>query len=635
MSKRKKKSFNIFKTYKAKTLFYFTFLITSIFAAGYFFTIKEYEKDKTETTQKTIDLYSNYLVDNFRLSLSKKDTTFFSNSINSISNFVKIEYVVSTNINGNLFYYFNLDKAESNIYLSATQNGKINLSKEMFRNFVQIETDANQLANLYLGFSIKELKYDLKKERYFILPYFAGAWLLCILIVFFITRKTFNPFKKVIATTKEMMEGNYTKRIEIKDKTELGRLGRAINYLVENLERDQSHISKMDAKLKGAFREKIGELNLEINQRRIAEQSVRISEKQFRLLFDIAPIGMARTSIDGQISQINNSFCETLGYSDIYLINNDINKFIVDDDLKLFKKLQKSLIEKTNPKESIEICFKKSDGNIINTILKSALVEDEKGVPINFIIQVIDITQQKETEKNLIAAREKAEESDRLKTAFLAQMSHEIRTPLNVILNTMVIMEDDIDAELLEAVTQAGKRLQRTIDLILNMSAIQSGSYEPDFETIDLDNELRIMVNEFKGLCRKKTLEIEYLKETDKANIIGDNYTVMQIFQNLIGNAVKYTLKGNIKIILKNRSSDSVSVEVKDTGIGISDEYLENIFKPFSQEDVGQKREFEGNGLGLALVKKYVDLNKAEIFVESKKHHGSNFKVVFKNKKDF
>jgi len=260
------------------------------------------------------------------------------------------------------------------------------------------------------------------------------------------------------------------------------------------------------------------------------------------------------------------------------------------------------------------------------------LVEDEKGVPVNFIIQVIDITQQKETEKNLIVAREKAEESDRLKTAFLAQMSHEIRTPLNVILNTTVILEDDIDPELLDAVNHAGKRLQRTIDLILNMSAIQSGSYDPEFETIDLDKELKIMVNEFKGICKEKNLEIEYLKETDNANIVGDNYTVMQIFQNLIGNAVKYTPKGTVKVILKNGQTDLISVEVKDTGIGISDEYLENIFQPFSQEDVGQKREFEGNGLGLALVKKYVDLNKAEIFVESQKNKGSTFRVIFKSK---
>ena len=632
MSKRKKKFFNIFKTYKAKTLFSFIFLITVIFVSGFYFSVKEFQKKKTETIKKTFDYFSNDLKDHFETSLSKNDTLALSNSINNIYNFVDIEYVVSTNYKGQIFYFYNIDKAESNIYLSIPMNNKIDISKDIFKQIIRVEKDKGNIAQLYIGFSIIELKKEIKNEIYFILPYFAGAWFLCVLVVFLIIHRTFNPFKKVIETTREMMTGDYTKRIDIKDRTELGRLGKAINYLIENLEQGQSHISKMDAKLKGAFKEKIGELNLEINQRRIAEQSVRISEKQFRLLFDIAPIGMAKTSVEGKISQINNSFCETLGYNDIDLIDNDISKFIVEDDLKIFKNLQRSLIEKATSKESIEICFKKNDGNIINTILKSALVEDEKGLPVNFIIQVIDITQQKETEKNLIIAREKAEESDRLKTAFLAQMSHEIRTPLNVILNTTVILEDDIDPELLDAVNHAGKRLQRTIDLILNMSAIQSGSYDPEFETIDLDKELKIMVNEFKGICKEKNLEIEYLKETDNANIVGDNYTVMQIFQNLIGNAVKYTPKGTVKVILKNGQTDLISVEVKDTGIGISDEYLENIFQPFSQEDVGQKREFEGNGLGLALVKKYVDLNKAEIFVESQKNKGSTFRVIFKSK---
>jgi len=400
MSKRKKKFFNIFKTYKAKTLFSFIFLITVIFVSGFYFSVKEFQKKKTETIKKTFDHFSNDLKDHFETSLSKNDTLALSNSINNIYNFVDIEYVVSTNYKGQIFYFYNIDKAESNIYLSIPMNNKIDISKDIFKQIIRVEKDKGNIAQLYIGFSIIELKKEIKNEIYFILPYFAGAWFLCVLVVFLIIHRTFNPFKKVIETTREMMTGDYTKRIDIKDRTELGRLGKAINYLIENLEQGQSHISKMDAKLKGAFKEKIGELNLEINQRRIAEKSVRISEKQFRLLFDIAPIGMAKISIEGQISQINNSFCETLGYNDIDLIDNDITKFIVEEDLKIFKNLQRSLIEKATPKETIEICFKKRDGKIINTLLKSALVEDEKGVPVNFIIQVIDITQQKETEKN-------------------------------------------------------------------------------------------------------------------------------------------------------------------------------------------------------------------------------------------
>ena len=632
MSKRKTFSILSFKSYQAKILFYITILFTVIYGAGFYFTDKEYEHKKIVQEEIKLEGFSKYLKEKFELSLTKKETSVLERSIQNLSKMVNIVYAVETNYKGEVFYYYNIDKAEKNLYLSLTTKGVINITQNIFNDIVFVKSKKTSEAKLYLGYSIKNLNKDIIKVRIEILPYFIAAWLLSILVVLLINIIVFKPLKNIVKVSKEIVDGDHSKRVKIKDKSDIGKIGQVINYLAENLERDKSHIAKMEIKLKGAFKEKISELNLEINQRRIAEKSVKQSEVQFRLLFDVAPIGMAKTSIKGKISQINNSFCETLGYGEMDLIDNNIENFIVEEDKTLYKKLQKSLLENTNPKKTIEICFQKHDGKVINTLLKTALVEDENGLPIDFILQVIDITVQKETEKDLILAREKAEESDRLKTAFLAQMSHEIRTPLNVILNTAVILEDDIDAELMEAVNHAGKRLQRTIDLILNMSAIQSGSYKAEFEKIDLDNELKIMVNEFKGLCKEKDLEIEYVKETNNTEIIGDNYTIMQIFQNLIDNAVKYTQKGNVKVILTNGNSDSISVEVKDTGIGISDEYLKNIFKPFSQEDVGHKREFEGNGLGLALVKKYIDLNKAEIFVESKKHQGTTFKVVFKNK---
>ena len=632
MSKRKTFSILSFKSYQTKIFFYVAVILAVIYGAGFYFTVREYEHKKIVQEEIKLEGFSKYLKEKFELSLTKKDTSVLGRSIQNLSKLVSIDYAVATNYKRQAFYYYNIDKAEKNIYISSKTNGVIDVTKNIFIDVVSIKSKKTSEAKLYLGYSIKNLNEDIKKVKIEILPYFIGAWLLSILVVLLINIKVFKPLKKIVEVSNEIVDGDHSKRVKIKDKSDIGKIGQAINYLAENLERDESHIAKMEIKLKGAFKEKISELNLEINQRRIAEKSVKQSELQFRLLFDVAPIGMAKTSIKGKISQINNSFCETLGYGEMDLIDNNIENFIVEEDKTLYKKLQKSLLENTNPKKTIEICFQKHDGKVINTLLKTALVEDENGLPIDFILQVIDITVQKEIEKDLILAREKAEESDRLKTAFLAQMSHEIRTPLNVILNTAVILEDDIDAELLDAVNHAGKRLQRTIDLILNMSAIQSGSYKAEFEKIDIDNELKVMVNEYKGLCKEKNLEIEYVKETNNTEIIGDNYTIMQIFQNLIDNAIKYTQKGNVKVILTNGNSDSISVEVKDTGIGISDEYLKNIFKPFSQEDVGHKREFDGNGLGLALVKKYIDLNKAEIFVESKKHQGTTFRVVFKNK---
>lgn len=130
-------------------------------------------------------------------------------------------------------------------------------------------------------------------------------------------------------------------------------------------------------------------------------------------------------------------------------------------------------------------------------------------------------------------------------------------------------------------------------------------------------------------MCAEKGLEISFESKVKDSKIMADEYSFTQIFENLINNSIKYTHKGNICIKIYEDEREKINIAVKDTGIGISEDYLEKIFTPFSQEDVGQKREFEGNGLGLALVKKYVELNKANIKVESAKGVGSTFTVTF------
>jgi signal transduction histidine kinase len=242
------------------------------------------------------------------------------------------------------------------------------------------------------------------------------------------------------------------------------------------------------------------------------------------------------------------------------------------------------------------------------------------------------------TEAELVKALDKAKESDRLKSAFLAQMSHEIRTPLNVILPSIPLLADEVgnkDTEIvsiLNAVANASKRLQRTIDMILSMSAVQSGNYKSTFETFSLAEEIKNLTLEFKPITVEKGLKLYFSNSTTNSDISADKYTIGQVFQNLIGNAVKYTQTGYVKVSIEDKGEDKLLVKVADTGIGISEKYLKNLFAPFSQEDSGQTRKYEGNGLGLALVKEYVTLNKGKISVQSKKNKGSVFTVMFEKK---
>ncbi len=242
----------------------------------------------------------------------------------------------------------------------------------------------------------------------------------------------------------------------------------------------------------------------------------------------------------------------------------------------------------------------------------------------------------REAEKQLIIAKEKAEESDRLKTAFLNQVSHEIRTPLNIILNISDLLREEfkhkMDKELLilfQGMDSAGKRLMRTIDMILNMSSLQAGSYKVRHINFNLSDVLCKIINEFNSQAESKNIELNYYSDLSKPVITNDEYLVSQLFICLLDNALKYTLKGSVNVSIFSDSEDRISFSVKDTGIGIAQEYIPHLFKPFSQESIGYSRKFEGNGLGLALTKKYSELVNADISVDSKKDEGSTFTVSF------
>ncbi|MBZ0199504.1 MAG: HAMP domain-containing histidine kinase, partial [Ignavibacteriaceae bacterium] len=184
--------------------------------------------------------------------------------------------------------------------------------------------------------------------------------------------------------------------------------------------------------------------------------------------------------------------------------------------------------------------------------------------------------------------------------------------------------------EAVQSIDNGGKRLVRTIDLILNMSMVQTGNYDLSPRVLNIQEILFKLVTEFKAAAETKNIKLSLQNNSKNANVFVDEYTINQAFHNLIDNAVKYTRKGHIGVILFD-SVNGVSVTIEDTGIGISEEYLQKLFQPFSQEESGYSRRFEGNGLGLALTKKYFELNNAKISVDSEKGKGTKFKIHFCN----
>jgi PAS domain S-box-containing protein len=366
------------------------------------------------------------------------------------------------------------------------------------------------------------------------------------------------------------------------------------------------------------------------------KENLHESEKRYEELANSLPQMIFEIDQDGIVKFTNIASYKMFGYSREEITSGfSVFSAIVPEDRKraLSNMIQIMKGEKHDIEEYTAL---RKDGTTFpvvifsNPIITGNLTTGVRGI-------AIDITERKIMEEQLIRTKEKAEESDKLKSEFLAQMSHEIRTPLNVILSYNSFLRDELKNYLDEdqitgfnSVDTAGRRLIRTIDLILNMAEIHAGKLDVRTSDINLYNILTELIKEFELSAKEKNLELSCSNSCGVMPILkSDGYIVTEVFQNLIDNAIKYTPGGHIGITIYKNEGENYCVAVKDTGIGIASEYIDKIFLPFSQEDTGYSRRFDGNGLGLALVKKYLELINAEIKVESVKGKGSIFTVSF------
>ena len=364
-------------------------------------------------------------------------------------------------------------------------------------------------------------------------------------------------------------------------------------------------------------------------QRKLEEEELRLMKKAV----DESPILILFTDKNGIIQYVNNKFEEYTGFSKEEAIGKTPRIIKSGYHTKeYYEKFWNILLNGNN--YTGETLNKKKNGEYYWESKSIIPLKNNKGEITNFVSFAIDITERKKMMEELILAKERAEEANRIKSHFLSAMSHEIRTPLNPILGfTGLILEyfenstNEEIARWFNAIRDNIERLIDTTTKILDLEKLEAGEYEASIEKVDLISIIDGVLTKFKEKTKEKNIDLKSDIKYDKIEMNTDKIAVQKILNNLVSNAIRFTTQGFVEVKVEKKL-DEVKISVKDTGIGMSEDYQKFLFETFSQESSGFKREYEGTGLGLSLTKKFVNLLKGKISVYSKKGEGSIFEVI-------
>ena len=384
-------------------------------------------------------------------------------------------------------------------------------------------------------------------------------------------------------------------------------------------------------RIETAVRARTAALQAEVLEREVAQRALGESEQRLRDTLDNVPIGVIYTDLLGRVRQSNPRFSELTGYSEPELRRRSLADCLHPDDVAQADALMAQLVDGDLPTYRCTLRLITQPGATLWVQVTMSLLRGSHGEPRNVVGVVEDITEHLKLEA-AEHAREAAEASNHAKSEFLSRMSHELRTPLNAMLGFAQLLELDRRQPLtasqqpwVSQIQQAGWHLLEMINDVLDLSRIESGNVRLQIEALDLADLLTATVALVEGDARRRGIRISQEFGPGTSTVLGDATRVKQIFTNLLSNAVKYNTEGGrIHIASRVPAADRVEIVVTDTGLGMTEAQLAELFQPFNR--LGRERSTqEGTGIGLVISRRLAELMGGTLRARSTAGRGSSF----------
>jgi PAS domain S-box-containing protein len=368
----------------------------------------------------------------------------------------------------------------------------------------------------------------------------------------------------------------------------------------------------------------------------LARQEIEVERLRYQELFEFAPDGYLVTDTYGKILEANRAAATMLNMSKKFLIGKALSSFIPEEECHAFR-TQIIRLQEVEQIQEWEIRLQPRRGDIFDASLNVTTVKNREGHPLGWRWLVRDITTRKQAEAKLQAIQlqnMQLQEVARIRTQIMSVLSHELRTPMNSILGFSQLLlrryyhlfPPEI-RDMVERIIKSGKHLLALIESILDFSKLESDKLELKLQEFNLVELVTATTEELRLLAEQKNLALVVHSNLENPRIINDSIRLQQVLVNLISNAIKFTETGGVFVEVQQINHNRVVLMVKDTGIGIPESELTNIFREFWQVDRSTTRKQGGVGLGLAIVEKLVRLMKGTITVNSNLGQGSTFRV--------